>query len=119
VRNYKNDHRNPRRLRYGWKLTQSGHITIDAAQRACVYFILALRREGHTLQHICDLLDAAGQPAPRKGRWYCATVRKIVEQNVALYAVLPHLQGRPAATGAPSRVRSVALHQGVHEAAGV
>lgn len=124
MRNYKTDHRNPRRLRYGWKLTQSGHITIDAAQRACVYRILALRRDGLTLQQICDRLLADGWPAPRRGKWYCATVKKIVEQNAALYALLPRLtvdQETPAANAAAARGASAreggeAMHHRVHAA---
>lgn len=121
MRNYKTDHRNPRRLRYGWKLTQSGHITIDAAQRACVYRILALRRDGLTLQQICDRLLADGWPAPRRGKWYCATVKKIVEQNAALYALLPRLavnQAMPAATAhaASAREGHEAMHHRVHAA---
>ncbi|MEQ9059368.1 MAG: recombinase family protein [Gammaproteobacteria bacterium] len=119
MRNYKNDHRNPRRLRYGWKLTQSGHITIDPAQRACVYFILAWRRDGRTLQQICDALDAGGWPAPRQGRWYCATVRKIIEQNAALYAVLPRVPRSSQAPCTDTRRVVDPMHQGVREVAEV
>lgn len=124
MRNYKTDHRNPRRLRYGWKLTQSGHITIDPAQRACVYRILALRRDGLTLQQICDRLVADGWPAPRRGKWYCATVKKIVEQNAALYALLPRLavtEATPSANAGAARAASMregreAMHHRVHAA---
>jgi len=124
VRNYKTDHRNPRRLRYGWKLTQSGHITIDAAQRACVYRILALRRDGRTLQQICDRLVADGWPAPRRGKWYCATVKKIVEQNAALYALLPRLATQdPASSPSAALARAAcegardeAMHHRIYEA---
>jgi len=121
LRNYKTDHRNPRRLRYGWKLTQSGHITIDPDQRACVYRILALRRDGLTLQQICDRLVDDGWPAPRSGKWYCATVKKIVEQNAPLYALLPYLGTHDPApsVNAPlecASQRGEAMHHCVHEA---
>ncbi|MEX2482304.1 MAG: hypothetical protein WD928_15710 [Gammaproteobacteria bacterium] len=92
MRTYKPDHRNPRRLRYGWRLSAGGHIMVDPAQRECVYLILYLRHRGHTLRQICEALSAAQQPAPRHTTWYCTTVKKIIEQNAHLMALLPYVQ---------------------------
>ncbi|MCB1749836.1 MAG: hypothetical protein H6977_08865 [Gammaproteobacteria bacterium] len=91
MRSYRPDHKNPRRLRYGWRLTPSGHIVVDPEQRRCIYFILMLRARQFTLQQICDALTACAIPAPRQGAWYCATVRKILEQNDGLRALLPRV----------------------------
>jgi len=91
VRSYKSDHRNPQRLRYGWRLTKSGHIVVDEAQRASIFLMLALRSDKRTLQQICDRLSAVQCPTPRKGLWYCATVKKIIDQNADLYCLLPRV----------------------------
>ena len=90
LRSYRADHRNPQRLRYGWRLTRSGHIVVDKQQRASIFLILALRSEQATLQQICDHLSYVQSPTPRKGRWYCSTVKKIIDQNAALINLLPH-----------------------------
>ncbi len=62
---------------------------VHVQQRECIFLVLQLRRRRFTLQQICDVLSAGRWPAPRQGAWYCATVKKIVEQNEHLYAVLP------------------------------
>lgn len=67
---------------------------VDPIQRECVYFILYLRHRGHTLRQICEALSAAQQAAPRHSTWYCTTVKKIVEQNAHLMALLPYVQQR-------------------------
>ena len=92
MRTYKSDHRNPRRLRYGWRLAPSGHIMVDAAQRDCIYLMLELRQRELTLRQICEVLRLAKTPAPRHATWYCATVKKIVEQNMHLEALLPQMR---------------------------
>lgn len=94
MRSYKRDHRNPRRLRYGWRLTASGHIVVDAAQRRCIFLMLELRQAGLSLRQICEVLRASRHPPPRHDTWYCATVKKIIEQNGHLRVFLPR---RPAA----------------------
>ena len=94
VRTYKTDHRNPRRLRYGWRLAPSGHIVVDPAQRDCIFLMLELRQRELTLRQICEALRLAATPAPRHATWYCATVKKIIEQNTHLEALLPHMRRR-------------------------
>ncbi|MGE0484210.1 MAG: recombinase family protein [Gammaproteobacteria bacterium] len=103
MRSYRIDHKNPRRLRYGWRLTPSGHIVVDPAQRRCIYLMLLLREQRFTLQQICNTLTALALPAPRQGAWYCATVRKILEQNEGLRPLLPHLVASAPGT-APGHV---------------
>ncbi len=51
--------------------------------------MLALRNEQATLQQICDYLSHLQRPTPRKGRWHCSTVKKIIDQNRALVSLLP------------------------------
>ena len=94
MRRYKQDHRNPRRLRYGWRLSESGHILIDPLQRECIFLILHLRCRHLTLNQICMLLNEQHWPAPRSARWYCTTVKNILEQNHALRPLLPHMLAR-------------------------
>jgi hypothetical protein len=94
LRTYKSDHRNPQRLRYGWRLTRSGHIVVDESQRESIFLILALRGGNATLQQICDHLIAEQRPTPRRGSWYCATVKKIIDQNADLYSLLPCVLAR-------------------------
>lgn len=65
---------------------------VDPMQRECVYFILYLRHRGHTLRQICGALGAVQQAAPRHTTWYCTTVKKIIEQNAHLMALLPYVQ---------------------------
>lgn len=96
MRTYPIAHRNPRRLRYGWRLSQSGHLMVDAQQRACIYRILRLRRMARTLQQICKVLAAEQCPPPRSGVWYCATVRKIIDQNESIAELLASLDAREA-----------------------
>ena len=89
MRTYRTDHRNPQRLRYGWRLTLAGQIVVDPRQRASIFLMLALRNEQATLQQICDYLSHLQRPTPRKGRWHCSTVKKIIDQNRALVSLLP------------------------------
>jgi hypothetical protein len=91
VRTYKSDHHNPRRLRYGWRLTHSGHIVVDAQQRSAIFLMLAMRRDHSSLQHICSRLSTMQCQPPRNNCWYCATVKKIIDQNSDLYHLLPHV----------------------------
>lgn len=119
MRTYRRDHRNPRRLRYGWRLTPSGHIVVDADQRRCIFLILGLRARAHTLQSICDALTAAAVPAPRQGAWYCATVRKIIAQNEDLRPLLPRCASRAAAPGSAADVAPARLHHAPCTARGV
>jgi len=51
--------------------------------------MLALRNEQATLQQICDYLSHLQRPTPRKGRWHCSTVKKIIDQNRALESLVP------------------------------
>lgn len=98
LRTYRTDHRNPQRLRYGWRLTRSGHIVVDSRQRASIFVMLALRTQCATLQQICDHLSELESPTPRKGRWHCSTVKKIIDQNQPLLSLLPRALpgcGRP------------------------
>jgi hypothetical protein len=88
MRIYPANHLNSRRLRYGWRLSVSGHIIVDAEQRAVIYRILVLRTALFTLQAICDLLEAEHRPPPRGDVWYCTTVKKIAEQNNGLCILL-------------------------------
>lgn len=96
MRTYPVDHVNQRRLRYGWRLSSSGHIVVDPDQRNCIYRMLRMRRNACTLQQICNALAAAKYPPPRCGEWYCATVRKIIAQNETLGALLARLDARAA-----------------------
>lgn len=63
---------------------------VDKRQRASIFVMLALRSERATLQQICDYLSHIQSPTPRKGRWYCATVKKILDQNAGLASLLPY-----------------------------
>ena len=101
MRTYRTDHRNPQRLRYGWRLTMSGHIVVEPHQRASIFIMLALRKERATLQQICDHLSHLQSPTPRKGRWHCSTVKKIIDQNGALMSLLPHALPAAAASALP------------------
>jgi putative FmdB family regulatory protein len=91
VRTYKSDHLNSRRLRYGWRLTQSGHIVVDAQQRAAIFLMLEMRSEHASLQQICDRLSTMQCQPPRNNSWYCATVKKIIDKNFELLRLLPHV----------------------------
>lgn len=103
MRSYKCDHRNPRRLRYGWRLTASGHIVVDTAQRRCIFLMLELRAAGLSLRQICEVLRAGRHRPPRHDIWYCATVKKIIEQNAHLQVFLGRHAAPLAAAAAPTR----------------
>ena len=60
MRRYKQDHRNPRRLRYGWRLSESGHILIDPLQRECIFLILHLRWHKDTRYYHAQLHQDLG-----------------------------------------------------------
>ena len=81
MRSYKYDHQNIRRIRYGWRISHSGHHMIDASQREVISKIFYLRNRGLKLQNICDHLNDTGIATPRNGKWHCSTIKKILDQN--------------------------------------
>ena len=84
MREYRADHQNEMRIRYGWRLSENGYQMIDPVQRDTILKILALRKTGNSLQQIADHLNANNYPTSRNGKWYCATVKKIIDQNTHL-----------------------------------
>ena len=84
MREYRADHQNEMRIRYGWRLSENGYQMIDPVQRDTILKILALRKTGNSLQQIADHLNANNYPTSLNGKWYCATVKKIIDQNTHL-----------------------------------
>ena len=109
MRSYKCDHRNPRRLRYGWRLTASGHIVVDPAQRRCIFLMLELRAAGLSLRQICEVLRAGHYRPPRHDIWYCATVKKIIEQNAHLKVFLGRYAASAGVAALPLREPDAAV----------
>lgn len=58
---------------------------VNSVQRQIIVEILSLRKQGSSLQEITDYLNQQGYPTSRNGKWYCATVKKIIDQNFHLY----------------------------------
>ncbi len=85
MRNYKKDHQNARRIRFGWRISPSGHHMIDKEQQKTIIRILNMRNRGLILQEICDVLNQEGVATPRNGKWHCSTIKKIIDQNLHSY----------------------------------
>lgn len=81
MRSYKEDHKNARRIRYGWRISSYGYQMVDGSQQKVITEIYKLRKNGSRLQDICDYLNNKGVNTPRNGKWHCSTVKKILDQN--------------------------------------
>ncbi len=81
MRRYKQAHHNPKRIPYGWRIALSGHHMVDSLARKNIMSIIAMRRDGFTLQKIKDTLESQNLPSPRNGLWHCTTIKKIFEVN--------------------------------------
>lgn len=66
----------------GWEMCEGKLQKLDAEQ-AVVDRILELRRAGCTLQVIADTLTAENVPTKRGGKWAPATVRLVLNREVA------------------------------------
>lgn len=82
MRSYKQQHHNPKRIPYGWRIALSGHHVVDSNARKNILNILVMRNAGLTFQKIKETLEDQKLPSPRNGTWHCATIRKIVEVNL-------------------------------------
>lgn len=81
MRSYKIDHKNSRRIRFGWRIAANGSQMIDREQQQVITKIIDMRNDGLILQDICDYLNKHGYATPRNGKWYCSTVKKILDLN--------------------------------------
>jgi hypothetical protein len=81
MRTYKVDHKNSRRIRFGWRIAANGSQMIDREQQDIITKIIEMRNKGLILQDICDYLNKNGYATPRNGKWYCSTVKKILDLN--------------------------------------
>lgn len=81
MRSYKVDHQNARRIRFGWRIAPSGYQMIDREQQEIISKIIDLRNRGLILQDICDYLNKHQYSTPRNGKWYCSTIKKILDLN--------------------------------------
>lgn len=87
MRSYRVDHKNSRRIRYGWRIAANGCQMIDREQQNVITQIISMRKDGLILQAICDHLNKHEYATPRNGKWYCSTVKKILDQNTR-----PHIK---------------------------
>ena len=85
MRNYKKDHQNIRRIRFGWRISSVGYHMIDKEQQKTISNIFDMRNRGFILQEICDYLNQTGVETPRNGKWHCSTIKKILDQNSNSY----------------------------------
>jgi len=60
---------------------------IDRDQQLTISKIINLRASGLILQDICDYLNENKYITPRNGKWYCSSVKKILDQNTR-----PHIK---------------------------
>ncbi len=83
MRRYKPDHSNAMRIRYGWRLSKTGYQMVDLRQRQVIQKIISMRKKGKNLQYIVDCLNSNNEPTSRNGKWYCSTIKKIIDQNTS------------------------------------
>lgn len=83
MRGYKEAHHNPNRIRYGWRISRTGHHMVDATAREIIMEILVLRKCGNSFEKIKEILEDKKFPSPRNRTWHCGTIRSIVSLNAS------------------------------------
>ena len=81
MRGYKESHHNPNRIRYGWRISHSGHHMVDGFAREIIIEILIMRKSGFSFKKIKESLEGKNHPSPRNSTWHCGTIRNIATLN--------------------------------------
>ncbi len=81
MRSYRKAHKNPNRIRYGWRISKSGYHMVDSYARGIIIEILLMRKRGFSFEKIKESLEGNNFPSPRNSVWHCGTIRSIVTVN--------------------------------------
>ncbi len=73
-----------RHVPFGWRLADDGvNLIEDAAEQVILAEIIQLRKAGHTLRRIAELLNARNVPAKNGKQWRHTSISSILTRNAA------------------------------------
>lgn len=85
---------------YGWDSDHQGRLTPNPAEQLALARIRELHDAGESLRGIIAVLEAIDRPGPRGGRWYPASLARVIARMEEVSAVGNH-PGRGPSLGTP------------------